>query len=74
MPKDVYVNREVPPQELVASAFLKADRYQLCWRVSTGQANAVQRCELLVYLKDYTTPTLMYDLKRFPEYSVAFHL
>ena len=27
MPKDVYVNREVPPQELVASAFLKADRY-----------------------------------------------
>jgi hypothetical protein len=74
MPKDVYVNREVPPQELVASAFLKADRYQLCWRVSTGQANVVQRCELLVYLKDYTTPTLMYDLKRFPEYSVAFHL
>lgn len=39
MPKTTYVNRDVPPQELVASAYLKADRYQLCWRVSCGQAN-----------------------------------
>lgn len=74
MPKTTYVNRDVPPQELVASAYLKADRYQLCWRVSCGQANTVQRCELLVFIKDYNTPTLMYDLKHFPEYSVAFHL
>ena len=66
MPKEVFVNREVPPQELVASTFLKADRYQLCWRVSSSQTNYVQRCEILVYLKDYTTPTLMYDLKQFP--------
>ena len=74
MPKTVYVNREVPPQELVAVTFLKADRYQLSWRVSSSQKDHIGRCELLVFLKNYTVPTLMYDLRKFSEYSVAFHL
>lgn len=73
-PLQRYVNRDVPPQELVAQAFLKADRYTISWRVGCADANASQRCEMLVYLDNTNTPSMMYDLRQYPEYSVAFHL
>lgn len=73
-PKINYVNREPPVQELVASTFLRADRYSISWRMACGNVNQLQRCDILIFLDNFTTPSLMYDVRHYNEYSVAFHL
>jgi hypothetical protein len=73
-PREQYVNREVPVQELVASTFLRTDRYSVSWRMSCSNKNQLQRCEILVFLDDLTKPSLMYDVRFYPEYSVTFQL
>lgn len=73
-PHDTFVNREPPPQQLIAETFLRSDRYSISWRCGCADANQAQRCELLVYIGNRHTPALMYDLKQYPEYTVGFRL
>ena len=73
-PQDTYVNREPPPQQLMAETFLRPDRYSIGWRVGCADSNMSQRCELLVFIGSLHAPAMMYDLKQYPEYTVAFRL
>lgn len=73
-PRVNYVNRDPPIQELVASTFLRADKYSVSWRMACGNVNQLNRCEVLIFLDNFQTPSLMYDVRHYNEYSVAFHL
>jgi len=73
-PKENYVNRDPPVQELVASTFLRADRYSINWRLACSNVTQLSRCDILIFLDNFTTPSLMYDVRNYNEYSVAFHL
>ena len=67
-------HRPPPVQELAAPVFLKADKYQLAWRVSAAHQTGIVRCEIHVYIGSYTTPALRYDVSEHPEYAVAFEV
>lgn len=73
-PRESFVNREPPTQEYVASTFLRTDRYSISWRISCSQMDMLQRCDVLVFIDNLRAPSLMYDARKYPEYSVAFHL
>lgn len=73
-PRETFVNREAPVQEWVAQTFLRADRYSVSWRMGCSQMSQLQRCEVLIFIDNPHTPSLMYDVRHYPEYSVAFHL
>ena len=73
-PRESFVNRDPPIQELVATTFLRADRYSISWRVGCSHMNHLLRCEILIFLDNPTVPSLMYDVRSYSEYSVAFHL
>ena len=61
-----------PVQEFVTATFLKADRYQISWRAACSDATRVFRCEIAIFLNNYFEPSMVYDLKNYSEYSVAF--
>lgn len=73
-PRETFVNRNPPAQEWAAPVHLRADRYSISWRVSCEQPNQLLRCDVLVFLDNPYTPSLMYDIRNYPEFSVAFHL
>lgn len=73
-PRETFVNREPPAQEWAAPVHLRADRYTISWRFGCTQRDQLQRCDLLVFLDTPHTPSLMYDVRNYPEFTVAFHL
>ena len=60
--------------QLVGSAFLSRERYALNWRIAFEDARRVDRCELLVYVGQAAAPWIVYDLRRYPLYSVSFRM
>lgn len=76
LPHNQLPNRAPPVQEISAVTFLKADKYQLSWRISSGADRGESGivAELQVYIDSYTKPSLVYDVCSFPDYTVAFEI
>jgi hypothetical protein len=74
-PHNQFSTRPPPLQELSATTFLKADKYHLSWRISTGaDSYGMPSGEIALYIGSYTTPALVYDICTYPEYSIAFEI
>jgi hypothetical protein len=76
LPQNQRPSQPPPVQELSATTFLKADKYQLSWRVSSGadRGDGLVAAELQVFIGNYTRPALVYDVCAFPDYTVAFEI
>jgi len=76
MPHNQFTTQPPPLQEMTAIAFLKADKYELSWRISSSGngSDGLMMGEILLYIGSYTTPALVYDIHNYPEYSIAFEV
>lgn len=74
IPKRMIVNRQPPLYETAVKCMLKRERYQLTWSVAAENAHLVTCFELFVFLTNFQTPDLRFDLRKVPQQSIAFEM